>query len=215
MFDVTAGTGVLVISRGLGTGEVLAAAHFLYAVGIAAIEVTMDSPGALESIETLAREMEGQMIVGAGTVLTRDELLAAKGAGAKFIICPHFDRELVRVAAEAGLPIVPGALTPTEILTAWRAGAAAVKVFPAATMGPDYIRQLRGPLGFIPLLPTGGVTADNAKSFVAAGAFGVAVGGGLMSSKLRSDPGLFKQEAARLLAAVREGRGHGGEHAGA
>jgi len=215
VFDVTAGTGVLVISRGLSTGEVVRAAHLLCTVGITAMEVTMDSPGAVESIETLAREMEGQMLVGAGTVLTRAELVAAKDAGAKFIICPHFDPVLVRAAAEAGLPIVPGALTPTEILAAWEAGAAAVKVFPAVTMGPDYIKQLRGPLGFIPLLPTGGITADNARSFVAAGAFGVAVGGGLMSSRLRSDAGLFKQEAARLLAAVREGRGHGGEQAGA
>lgn len=142
----------------------------------AVFEITMDSPTAIEDISWLR---EKKIAVGAGTVFTRDEAKSAIDAGAQFLVAPHFDRELVDWAMNKGFAMVPGALTPTEIVRAWEAGAAAVKVFPASVAGPQLLREVRGPLGHIPLMPTGGVSADNARAFLDAGAIAVGVGGWL------------------------------------
>jgi 2-dehydro-3-deoxyphosphogluconate aldolase / (4S)-4-hydroxy-2-oxoglutarate aldolase len=161
-----------------------AVAH-VRAAGIELVEITLDSPGALEAI---ARH-PGSL---AGTVRTAEDVAAAYAAGAAGVVGPAFSAEVARAARELGLPYVPGALTPTEVEVAWRAGAALVKLFPAAFGGPEYVRQLRGPLADVPLVATGGVDASNARAFLDAGAAAV----GLGSAVLR--PG----EAERAVAAV-------------
>ena len=172
----------------------------LVAGGVRAFEVTLDSPDAMAAIRTLATQYsDGSLLVGAGTVLDVASATAAVAAGASFLVSPHTDRELIRWAVAQRIPIFPGAFTPSEILAAWRAGASAVKLFPASTVGPSYLRELRGPLAEIPLIPTGGVTGENAAAFIAAGALGVGVGGWLFAT---GSPDLIRQRAAQLISAV-------------
>jgi 2-dehydro-3-deoxyphosphogluconate aldolase / (4S)-4-hydroxy-2-oxoglutarate aldolase len=135
-----------------------------------------------------------RVLLGAGTVLDIESADQALQAGARFIVSPHTDVALVERLAQRGVPTIPGAFTATEVLTAWRAGATIVKVFPVGSVGPAYIKDLRGPLGNIPLLPTGGVTEDNAAEFVRTGAWGLAVGSALV------DPRLVEAEAWDELA---------------
>ena len=146
-----------------------AAASELIAGGVEVLEITLDTPGALEAI---GRWRERAMVI-AGTVRTVGEAEAALDAGAEAIVSPVTARDVVLFCHERDAPVVAGALTPTEIESAWRAGAGLVKLFPAALGGPDYVRSLRGPLADVPLLATGGVTADNAAAFLAAGAAAV------------------------------------------
>jgi 2-dehydro-3-deoxyphosphogluconate aldolase/(4S)-4-hydroxy-2-oxoglutarate aldolase len=148
--------------------------------GIGVIEVTLDSPGALETIASLRTDSD--LVVLAGTVRTTDEVHAAVEAGAQACVSPALVREIVAACLEAGLPAIPGAMTPTEVETAWRLGAELVKVFPAARLGPEYVRDLRGPLADIPLLATGGVDASNASDFLRAGAAAVGVGSALVGA---------------------------------
>ncbi|WGM20294.1 bifunctional 4-hydroxy-2-oxoglutarate aldolase/2-dehydro-3-deoxy-phosphogluconate aldolase [Paenarthrobacter sp. OM7] len=139
-------------------------------------EITMDSETAVADITKLRN---AGATVGAGTVLDKEQAAAALDAGAEFLVSPYLDEDLVGWASAQGIPVSPGALTPTEIVRAWNAGAAAVKVFPASVAGPQLIRELRGPLGHIPLMPTGGMTAENVRGFIDAGAVAAGVGGWL------------------------------------
>ena len=126
--------------------------------------------------------------------------------GATFLVMPHTDADLIAWAAERGIPALPGAATPTEVLAAWRAGAAAVKLFPASALGPSFIRELAGPFPDIPVVPTGGVTAESAGSFIAAGAIAVGLGSWLVGD---ADPAGVTVRARQVVAAVaaaREGR---------
>jgi len=141
-------------------------------------------------------------VLGAGTVLdiaAADEALAA---GAAFIVSPHTDTELVREMAARGVVCIPGALTPSEVLSAWRAGASVVKLFPAGPVGAGYLKDLRGPLADIPLLPTGGVTLDNAATFIAAGAWGLGLGSALVAPDLVAS-GRFDELTRRAAAFAR------------
>ena len=156
--------------------------------GMGLIEITWNSGDAAELIESLVRHYP-KCVIGTGTVLTQRDLQSAIDAGAKFAFSPHTDVDLIRSAYEQQVPMVPGALSPTEIVTAWQAGAACVKVFPIKTMGGTaYLNCLRGPLGHIPLIPTGGITIHNALDFLDAGA--IAVG---LSSHLFPKPLLEKE----------------------
>ncbi|GIW19737.1 MAG: hypothetical protein KatS3mg065_0033 [Chloroflexota bacterium] len=191
---------VIAIARRLDPGTLPAIAEALAAKGIRAFEVTLNSPGAVESIRLLASGGLGdRLLVGAGTVLTIEEAEAALEAGARFLVTPHLDVALVRWAAERGVPILPGAFTPTEILTAWRAGAAAVKLFPASVAGPTFIRDFRGPFPEIPIVPTGGVTVENAAEFLRAGAVAVGLGSWLTGA---GDPAEVGRRAAAVVAAI-------------
>jgi 2-dehydro-3-deoxyphosphogluconate aldolase / (4S)-4-hydroxy-2-oxoglutarate aldolase len=145
--------------------------------GIGVVEITLDSPDALETIRRL-RDDPG-LVVLAGTVRTADEARAAAEAGAQACVGPALVPDVLEACREAGLPAVPGAMTPTEIETAWRLGAAMVKLFPAARLGPEY---LRGPLADVPLLVTGGVDGANAAVFLRAGAAAVGVGSALIGA---------------------------------
>ncbi|MBV9172587.1 MAG: bifunctional 4-hydroxy-2-oxoglutarate aldolase/2-dehydro-3-deoxy-phosphogluconate aldolase [Chloroflexi bacterium] len=152
--------------------------------GVCAIEVTFNSRGVLEMIRDIDARFGNGVLLGAGTVLSRDAAEQALQAGAKFIVSPHTDAQLVCAMADRGVPCIPGALTATEIVTAWNAGASVVKLFPAASVGIGYLKDMRGPLNDIPLLPTGGISLDNAAEFMRAGAWGLGIGSSLVDSKL-------------------------------
>lgn len=152
--------------------------------GMSLIEITWNSDRASELISQLRRELP-TCLIGTGTLLNLDQLQQAIDAGAQFLFTPHVDLSLIAAAVEAGVPVIPGALSPTEIVTAWNAGASCVKVFPIeAVGGANYLKCLQGPLGQIPLIPTGGVTLENAKEFIAAGAIAVGLSGDLFPKPL-------------------------------
>jgi 2-dehydro-3-deoxyphosphogluconate aldolase/(4S)-4-hydroxy-2-oxoglutarate aldolase len=159
--------------------------------GFGVVEITLDDPDAPAAIERA--RLRGDVTVLAGTVRRADQVDLAATAGAEAVVSPAFVREVVERAAELGVPAVPGALTPTEVEAAWRAGAALVKLFPGSVGGPAYVRELLAPLADIPLLVTGGIDSRNARAFLDAGA--IAVGAG----SVLEDPA----EARRLVEAVR------------
>lgn len=162
-------------SMGLG----LAMAKAIAQGGGQLIEITWNSDRPAELIETLRAELP-HCTIGCGTLLTQTDIQTAIAAGAQFGFMPHVDGALIRYARDRGLPMHPGALTPTEIMTAWNAGANGVKIFPVSTLGgSQYIRNLQGPLSQIPLIPTGGVTLHNARDFIEAGAIAVGLAGDL------------------------------------
>lgn len=157
--------------------------------GIRLIEITWTTAGAATLISLLRSELP-TCTIGTGTLLDVQQTRAAIAAGAQFLFSPHTHPALIEVAVEQEIPIIPGALSPTEIITAWQAGASSVKVFPVQAMGgASYIQSLQGPLKGIPLIPTGGVTVMNAASFIKAGAVGVGLAGDLFPQ-----PALAKQE---------------------
>lgn len=175
--DAITRSRVIAIARGLDPASLVRIGEGLAAGGVGAFEVTLNSPGAIGALRALsARFGAGQLLIGAGTVLAIAEAEAAIDAGARFIVMPHTDPRLIEYLAERGIPAFPGAFTPTEILAAWRAGAAAVKLFPASAIGPSFVREIHGPLPDVPLIPTGGVTLETAPAFIAAGAIAVGLG---------------------------------------
>jgi 2-dehydro-3-deoxyphosphogluconate aldolase / (4S)-4-hydroxy-2-oxoglutarate aldolase len=147
--------------------------------GMQLIEISWSSDRAAQLITRLRSELP-ECMIGAGTLFNREQLREAIAAGAQFLFSPNTNIDTIQAAVMAEVPIVPGALSPTEIVTAWHAGASAVKVFPiSAVGGANYIRSLQGPLGHIPLIPTGGVTLENARAFIEAGAIAVGLGSSL------------------------------------
>ena len=204
-----ADTRVVAILRRTDAAQAVATAEAIYAGGVRAIEVTCDSDGVFAMIRAIGDAFGDRMLVGAGTVLdiaTADRALAA---GASYVVSPHTDPELIGAMARRGIPCVPGAFTASEVLTAWRAGAVLVKLFPAGPVGPGYIKDLRGPLRQIPLLPTGGITLDNAGDFIAAGAWGLGIGSALVDGPLVA-AGRFDEltrRAAGFIAAAAPARG--------
>lgn len=202
---ITSG-GVVAIGRRVAPAAVASIAAALVDGGVRSFELTLNDPEdeALRSIEVAARIAPGLGVqVGAGTVLTIEAAGRAVDAGAAFLVMPHLDVELVRWAADRGIPALPGCATPTELLTAWRAGAAALKVFPASSLGPSFLRECRGPFPDLPLLPTGGITVDNASSFIAAGAIGIGMGSWLIGD---ADPVGVRARAERIVGAVADAR---------
>lgn len=172
---------VVAILRRLGTEAVLGVAAALAGAGVRVLEVTIDSPEALETIRRL-KASGLELEVGAGTVLSIEAARGALDAGATFLVSPHVDLEIVRFAARAGVAALPGAATASEIVAAWSGGAAAVKLFPAAPLGLETLVALRDPLPHVPLVAVGGVTGENAVSFLEAGAVAVGVGSWLSAS---------------------------------
>lgn len=162
--------------------------------GIGVVEVTLDADGAAADIERLRQR--GDVTVLAGTVRSVEDVDVAVAAGAEACVSPAFSGAVVARCHHHAMPVIPGALTPTEIEAAWRAGAALVKLFPARLGGPDYVRDVLAPLADVPLLPTGGVDASNAADFLRAGAVAVGVGSWLSSGDIVA-------RSSELLAAVR------------
>lgn len=180
-------------------------AQAVAAGGMRLIEITWNSDRAPELLAQLRSELPA-CVIGAGTLLNQEHLQQAIDAGAQFLFSPHADMALIKAAVAAGVPIVPGTLSPTEIVTAWNAGASCVKVFPIqAVGGASYIKALRGPLGHIPLIPTGGVTVENAPEFLNAGAIAVGLAGDLFPKALiaTEDWEAIAQRAKTLLARLR------------
>ncbi len=155
----------------------------LYAGGVEAVEITLNTPGALDAIRQLGTRLPAGRTIGAGTVVTAIDARRAQDAGAQFLVAPTLEPETITFAQEAGLPICAGAYTPTEALAAYRMGADRVKIFPCDQLGPGYIKNLLSPLPDLPLMPTGGVTLDNLDEWFAAGATAVGVGSALLDLK--------------------------------
>lgn len=169
--------------------------------GMRLIEITWNSDRPAELIHQLRGELPDCWI-GAGTLLNQDHIQAAINAGAQFLFTPHVATELIQSAVEQRVPMIAGALSPTEIVQAWQAGASSVKVFPVqAVGGVDYIRSLQGPLGNIPLIPTGGVTVKNAQAFLKAGAIGIGLSGDLFPKQAidQEDWNTIVQQAKTLV----------------
>ena len=177
---------IVSIVRGVGSDRIIQAAEAVYAGGIRFLEVTFDmaseerSRDTLRSISLLQEHFGSAMHSGAGTVLTTDQVDAAARAGAEFMISPDTDRAVIARTKELGLLSMPGALTPSEIKTAWLAGADMVKIFPAALFGPAYVKDLKAPLPAVKLSAVGGITADNIRAYRDAGYDGFGIGGGLI-----------------------------------
>jgi 2-dehydro-3-deoxyphosphogluconate aldolase / (4S)-4-hydroxy-2-oxoglutarate aldolase len=201
--------GVVAIARRLDPDRAPDVASALSEGGVRAFEITLNEPveHAFRAIAAVAGgSRRSGLAIGAGTVLSISAARRALDAGATFLVMPHTDAELVAWAAEHGVPTLPGAATPTEVLAAWRAGASAVKLFPASALGPSFVRELAGPFPDIPVVPTGGVTAETAGSFIAAGAVAVGLGSWLVGD---GDPAGVTARARQVVSAVsaaREGR---------
>lgn len=205
-------TGIIAIMRAQSSEQLLAAADAILAGGVDIIEVTMTTPGALETIRQAVAMYGERVAFGAGSVLDAETARSAVLAGAQFIVCPTLNLETIRICKRYSVPVVPGAYTPTEILTAWEAGADLVKVFPAEVGGPAYIKAIKAPLPQIQLVPVGGVDLNTTAEFIRAGAAAVGVGSALINQKLL-DEGNFSEitrRAARFREEVEKGRSQRG-----
>jgi 2-dehydro-3-deoxyphosphogluconate aldolase / (4S)-4-hydroxy-2-oxoglutarate aldolase len=155
----------------------------LVADGVRVLEVTFDGASAAEDLVAVKQRLHGSdVLVGAGTIVTRERMDAALRAGAEFLVAPTLDLAIVADAVDRGAPVIPGAYSPTEIALAWDSGATFVKVFPVSSLGPSHIRELRGPLPDIEMIATGGVDASNAAAYLEAGCVAVGVGGALVKA---------------------------------
>jgi len=172
---------VIVIIRGIEPSQAEPLFAALDAGGIRFAEVTLNTPNALQIIHEMRGKYDGRMAIGAGTVLNARMAEEAVGAGAQFLISPNVDQGTIRLGVDRGVLPLPGAMTPTEIVQAIEWGAPMVKLFPCSSLGPGYVKELRGPLGHVDMLAVGGITKDNAASYLEAGAVGVGVGGSLVS----------------------------------
>jgi 2-dehydro-3-deoxyphosphogluconate aldolase/(4S)-4-hydroxy-2-oxoglutarate aldolase len=201
--------GLIPIVRTATFEEALRVAESIIASGIGLLEITMTVPNARRVIEQLASRFGESVLVGAGTVLDVEGCSAALGAGAEFIVTPALDPQVIEITRRHDKPCIPGALTPTEIMAAWRAGADLVKVFPCGPVGgPRYIRALKGPFPQIDLVPTGGVNLETTPEYIRAGAAALAVGSELINPKAvregRFD--LITQDVRDYQDAVRSAR---------
>ena len=160
----------------------------LLAGGIRALEFTLSNPAAIKALAEVKAALpefdRGEAVIGIGTVLNADQARAASEAGAQFIVSPTTNFATIEACKRSRIAVMPGAFTPTEILTAWEAGASAVKVFPARSVGPSYLKDVREPLPFLRLIPTGGLDRSNVKEYLKNGAFAVGLGGSLVDKQL-------------------------------
>lgn len=197
--------GIAAVVRAESADLALKAIEAALAGGVNVIEVTFTVPGALEVIRSLAKTIGGDAILGAGTVLAPQTATDAIAAGARFIVSPCTSLGVIEAAKLKGVPVFPGALTPTEVVTAWQAGGDIVKIFPANVMGPGYLKDLHGPLPQVKFMPTGGVSLDTAMDYLKNGAAALGVGGDLINKKLMAE-GNFAEitERARKFRAIVE-----------
>lgn len=181
-------TGLVAVVRESNLDNIIPICEGLAEGGIDAIEITAETPGVASIIEKAAKEMGDTITVGAGTVLDPEMAVRVISAGASFVVSPSLNVDTIRTVKRYGLVSIPGALTPTEILTAYEHGADMVKVFPAGAFGPGYVKSLKGPLPHIPLMVTGGIHVDNMTDYIKAGAIGIGLGSNLVNpNKLQTD----------------------------
>lgn len=201
--------GVVPIIRTSSAESAILAIEAVYRGGIRSAEITMTVPGAVKALEKLADKFGDSMILGAGTVLDPETCRACILAGAQFIVTPALNPATIALSRRYSKPIFPGALTPTEVVAAWEAGADAVKIFPASAMGgAKYIKALKGPLPQIDMIPTGGVNLDTAADFLKAGACAVAVGSELIDAATikAGKYEVFEERAKQYLEVVQRAR---------
>ncbi|RYZ05092.1 MAG: bifunctional 4-hydroxy-2-oxoglutarate aldolase/2-dehydro-3-deoxy-phosphogluconate aldolase [Myxococcales bacterium] len=179
--------------------------------GISIFEITLTVPGAVQLMESLSNRFGARALIGAGTVLNVEQARACLGAGARFVVSPGLDLPTVEYVLQQGVPMMPGALTPTEVITAWKAGADMVKIFPCSAMGgAKYLKALKGPLPQVKLLPTGGVNAATAPEYLAAGAAALGIGSELVDAQALAAGNLavITARAKELVDAVATHRAH-------
>ena len=200
--------GVVAIMRARSSDQLLAAADAIQAGGVSSIEVTMTTPGALNIVSQAVSRYGADVLFGVGSVLDPESARAAILAGAQFVVCPTLNEKTIELCKRYSVPVMPGAYTPTEILTAWEAGADIVKVFPASVGGPAYIKAVKAPLPQVKLMPVGGVDLDTTADFIRAGCELVAVGSALVSQKLLDarDFDTITERARRFREEVEKGR---------
>ncbi len=201
--------GLIPIVRTPSTDDAFRAAEAILSAGIGIAEITMTVPDALRVLERVAKRFGDQVLLGAGTILDGKACEAAIAAGAEFIVSPSLQFDVIEAAKRLTKACIPGALSPTEVVAAWRAGADMVKIFPCGPAGgPSYIKALRGPLPDIPYVPTGGVTLETTADYIRAGAAAVAVGGELVNLKAlqAGKTEVIVSTARKFLEAVRLGR---------
>src|ERR1700686_4374083 len=201
--------GIVPVVRTSSAETAVQAVEAMYQGGVRAAEITMTVPGAIRALEKVADRLGDKMMLGAGTVLDPETARACMLAGAQFFVTPSLRLSTIEMVKRYSKVICPGALTPTEVLTAWEAGADVVKIFPCGNVGgPKYIKALKGPFPQIEMIPTGGVNLETAGDFLKAGAAAVAVGGELVDAKLiregRFD--LIEEKARQYLAAIARAR---------
>jgi 2-dehydro-3-deoxyphosphogluconate aldolase / (4S)-4-hydroxy-2-oxoglutarate aldolase len=206
--DIEAG-GVVAVIRLAEAAHLRAVAEALAAGGVRALEVTMTVPRAVALIEELAASAPPGVLVGAGTVLDAETARQVILAGARFVVSPVFNPDVVAMCHRYDIAVMPGCFTPTEILAAWQAGADVVKVFPATALGPGFFKDVHGPLPHVRLMPTGGVTRDNAGNWIRAGAVAIGVGTALVDRKAVAAGRLdeIAANARHFVQAVQAARG--------
>jgi 2-dehydro-3-deoxyphosphogluconate aldolase/(4S)-4-hydroxy-2-oxoglutarate aldolase len=201
--------GIVPVVRSPSAALAARAVEAVLAGGISIFEITLTVPGAVELIRSLSDRFSGRAIVGAGTVLTAEQARECIEAGAKFIVSPGTDMRTIELSREKDIAVMPGALTPTEVIAAWKAGADMVKIFPCSALGgAKYLKALRGPLPQVKMLPTGGVSAATAHEYIAAGACALGVGGELVDvvALEAGQDDVVTGRAKELRAAVVEAR---------
>lgn len=201
--------GLLAVLRGPSPELTLAMVDALVAGGVLGIEITYSTPNAPQVVAALNRKYGDSILLGMGTLTEAEHVALAQDAGARFLVSPHCDPALAGLMTATGLPVMLGALTPTEVMQAHRLGAHIVKIFPGSLGGPDYLKSLRGPFPHIPMMPTGGVSAANAAAWFAAGAVAVGAGSELCPPAW-AKAGRFEDITARageFVAAVAAARG--------
>jgi len=199
--DRTATAKLIVVVRAADAADYDRVLDALIDAGVRSIELTLTTPGTIDRLPKLLTQFGDTADIGIGTVTDVPQLTAAVDAGAHYLVTPISDPELVDAANRAGVPIVPGGLTPTELFAAWRAGAAAVKIFPANQVGPGYLNDLRGPFPGIAAVPSGGVDLEGAAAWLRAGAAAVSVGGPLLGDALRGgDFGALRDRTTEFVA---------------
>src|SRR5437870_7399023 len=201
--------GIVPVVRASSPGEARMAADAISKGGIPIVEITMTVPGALDVIRELAKNDASDVLVGAGTVLNAEAARRCLDAGAQFLVSPGLNLQTVELAVREGKLMMAGALTPTEIITAWEAGSDFVKVFPCGQVGgAKYIKALKGPLPQVPLVPTGGVNLNTAAEFIEAGAAALGVGGELVQAEAlkTNKPAVIVETARKFLAIVTKAR---------
>lgn len=201
-------TGVIAIIRGIDESVVGDVVDAIAAGGVEAIEITVDTPGAVEMIRRVSTEVSDDVLLGAGTVLDPETARAVQLAGADFVVTPTVNTDVIEVCNRYGTPAVTGVMTPTEALTATEAGADLCKLFPASTVGPGQVSAINGPLPQVPLVPTGGVSLDNAAEFFEAGAVAVGVGSSLVDTDAieAGDFQTVTEEAEKFVSIAEEHR---------
>lgn len=201
-------TGVIAIMRAQNPGQLIAAADAIQKGGVRVMEVTMTTPGALNVIAEAVQRYGREALFGAGTVLDPETARSAILAGAGFVVAPTLRLEVIALCNRYGIPVIPGCFTPTEMLTAWEAGADMIKLFPADVGGPALIKALLAPLPQLQIIPVGGVDLKTAAAFIRNGAVALGVGGGLINQKLLDAGNMdeLTRRAAAFVEEVKKGR---------